>query len=118
MDLALNMETHINNIIRSCYTQLHSISKIRQYLTIDAAKTIVYALVLSRLGNLNSLLYDIPASKKSEKLQIVQNNAARLIAKQTRMNHITPTLMQLHLLPVKYRIEYKILFWCINVLLE
>ena len=109
MDSALNMETHINNIIRSCYAQLHSISKIRRYLTIDAAKTIVHAFVLSRLDNLNSLLYDIPASKKLERLQMVQNNAARLIVKQSRMDHITPTLIKLHWLPVKYKIEYKIL---------
>ena len=109
MDSALNMETHINNIIRSCYAQLHSISKIRRYHTIDAAKTIVHAFVLSRLDNLNSLLYDIPASKKLERLQKVQNNAARFIVKQPRMDHITPTLITLHWLPVKYRIEYKIL---------
>ena len=109
MDSALNMETHINNIIRSCYAQIHSISKIRRYLTIDAAKTIVHAFVLSRLDNLNSLLYDIPASKKLERLQMVQNNAARLTVKQSRMDHIPPTLIKLHWLPVKYRIEYKIL---------
>ena len=99
MDSALNMETHINNIIRSCYAQLHFICKIPKYLTIDAAKTVVHAFVLSRPDNLNSLLYDIPAS-----------NDARLIVKQSRMNHITPALMKLHWIPVKYRIEYKILF--------
>ena len=109
MDLALNMEAHINNIIRSCYAQLHSIPKIRRYLTIDAANTIVHAFVLSRLDNLNSLLYDIPASEKLERLQMVQNNTARLLVKQSRMDHITPTLIKLHWLPVKYRIEYKIL---------
>ena len=117
MDSALNMETHINNIIRSCYAQLHSISKIRRYLTIDAAKAIVHAFLLSRLDNLNSLLYDIPASKKLERLQMVQNNAGRLIVKQSRMDHITPTLIKLHWLPVKYRIEYKILrlvFKCVT----
>ena len=43
------------------------------------------------------------------RLQMVQNNAARLIVKQSRMDHITPTLTKLHWLPVKYRIEYKIL---------
>ena len=47
MDLALNMETLVNNIIRSCYAQLHSVSKNRRYLTIDAAKTIVHVFVLS-----------------------------------------------------------------------
>ena len=110
MDSALNMETHINNIIRSCYAQLHSISKFRRYLTTDAAKTIVRSCLCTiTIGNLNSLLYDIPASIKLERLQMVQNNAARFIVKQSRMDHITPTLLKLHWLPVKYKIEYKIL---------
>ena len=40
---------------------------------------------------------------------MVQNNAARLIVKQSQMDHITPTLIKLHWLPVKYRIEFQIL---------
>ena len=96
LDSEMNMEIHINNIIRSCYAQLHSISKIRRYLTIDAVKTIVNAFILSRLDNLNSLLYGIPAHKKLDRLQLVENNAARLIYKQPRMDHITPTLIKLH----------------------
>ena len=55
------------------------------------------------MDNLNSLLYDIPASKKLERLQMVQNNAARLIVKQSRMNHINKTTLAPSL-------EYKILF--------
>ena len=109
MDSALNMENHISNIIRSCYAQLHSVSKIRRYLTQDSAKTIVNAFVLSRLDNLNSLLYEIPAHNKIDKLQLVQNNAARLIMKERRNDHITPTLIKLHWLPMKYRIKYKVL---------
>ena len=43
------------------------------------------------------------------KIQRVQNAAARLIFEQPKFCHITPVLSQLHWLPIKYRIEFKIL---------
>ena len=92
------------------------VSGIRKYLTIDAAKTIVHALVTSRLDNLNSLLHKLP-EYELDRLQKLQNSAARLIFKQPIENNITPTLKQLHWLPVRKRIEYKIIlltFKCLN----
>ena len=108
MDSALNLKLQITNTIKSCYAQIHSISKIRKYLTIDATKTIVHALITSRLDNLNSLLHKLPAYEL-DRLQKVQNNSARLIHRQPRENNITPTLKELHWLPIPSRIEYKIL---------
>ena len=43
------------------------------------------------------------------KLQRVQNAAARLICHIPRFEHITPILHHLHWLPVKYRINFKVL---------
>ena len=43
------------------------------------------------------------------KLQKVQNNAARLICRTPKFDHISPILHTLHLLPVEQRIEYKLL---------
>ncbi|XP_033473239.1 glucose-6-phosphate exchanger SLC37A1 isoform X3 [Epinephelus lanceolatus] len=43
------------------------------------------------------------------KLQLVQNSAARIITRSPSMDHITPVLRHLHWLPVKYRIDFKIL---------
>ena len=65
---------------------------------------------------MNFLLYDVTDSK-IHKLQLVQNNAARLVLKQKKYCHITPHLADLHWLPVKSRIEYKILmmvFKCLH----
>ncbi|KAF7641542.1 hypothetical protein LDENG_00278210 [Lucifuga dentata] len=42
-------------------------------------------------------------------LQIIQNSAARIITCSKSSDHITHTLIQLHWLPVKQRINYKIL---------
>ena len=43
------------------------------------------------------------------KLQRIQNTAARLVSQTCSRDHITPVLHQLHWLPVKFRIMYKIL---------
>ena len=43
-----------------------------------------------------------------DKLQYVQNSAARLITRLFKYDHITPTLFNLHWLPVYLRIQFKI----------
>ena len=43
------------------------------------------------------------------KLQRVRNNAARVITLTKKHDHITPVLNELHWLPVRKRIEFKIL---------
>ena len=43
------------------------------------------------------------------KVQRIQNAAAGLTCQQSRFCHITPLLFDLHWLPVKFRIEFKIL---------
>ena len=102
------MEVHINSISKSCYSQIRSLSKIRKYLTEDAAKSLTHAFVTSRLDNMNSLLHNVP-DFQIQKLQLIQNHAARIVMKQKKSCHITPFLIKLHWLPVKFRIEYKIL---------
>jgi len=42
-----------------------------------------------------------------QRLQAVQNAAARLVSGTRRSEHITPVLRQLHWLPVRQRIEFK-----------
>jgi hypothetical protein len=44
-------------------------------------------------------------------LQLVQNAAARLLFGKRKYESITPTLISLHWLPVKYRIDFKILLF-------
>ena len=108
MDSALNMESHISNVRKSCYLQIRNLSKIRNYLSEEAAKSLTHAFVTSRLDNMNSLLHNLP-NYQIEKLQLIQNNAARLVQKCKKSDHITPTLIDLHWLPIRYRIQYKLL---------
>ena len=106
LDSTMSMEKHVNSVTKSAYHMLYKISRIRRYLSEDVTKTLVNSLVTSRLDYCNSLLYGLP-SILLNKLQKVQNTAARIIKRIPRQNHITPILKELHWLPVKYRIEYK-----------
>ena len=56
----------------------------------------------------NSLLFGLP-SLHLLKLQCLQNAAARLLSNVPRYSHITTAMFSLHWLPVKFRIEIKIL---------
>ena len=107
MDNELNMIAHVNNVSKSCYVHLRNIGRIRPNLTEDAAATLVHSFIASKLDNLNSLLYGIP-DKTIKKLQLIQNNAARIVTRSRKYDHITPILKRLHWLPVSSRIQYKI----------
>jgi len=64
-------------------------------------------MVAGRLDYCNAVLYG-SSYMNIDKLQRVQNTLARVVSKTHRRDHITPVLADLHWLPVRYRIEYKI----------
>jgi len=71
----------------------------RDSLTEEAAETLVSAFISSRLDYCNSLL---------DRVQRLQNAAARLVTGTSKYDHITPVLSALHWLPVRQRIVYKV----------
>ena len=107
LDSGLTMAAHVSSVTRACYLQLYRISQIRAYLTNEAASTLARSLILSKLDYSNSLLYGLP-DVLINKLQLVQNNAARLVKRKKKSDHVTPLLMDLHWLPVEQRILFKV----------
>ena len=85
------------------------------YLSLDATKTIVHVLIYSRLDYCNSLYYGLP-NTQIQRLQRIQNAAARIILKRKKFDHITPVLIELHWLPLKYRITFKLLLLAYKLL--
>ena len=77
----------------------------------NAIKTLLSAFVLSKLDYCNSLLCG-SAQFILDKLQRVQNSAARLVMKSRKCDHVQPLLRNLDWLPV--RSDYKISTLCFN----
>lgn len=86
---------------------LRKISKIRKYLGFKSAETHVHALVTSRLDFCNAMLYGL--NNYLERIQKVQNAAARIVTLTRKRGHISPALFKLYWSPMRERIAFKIL---------
>ncbi len=108
LDSNLSFENHISHFTKTAFFHLRNIAKLRDMLTVSDAEKLVHAFMTSSLDYCNALLGGCPASSIN-KLQIVQNAAARVLTRSRKYDHITPILQSLHWLPIKFRISYKIL---------
>jgi len=115
LDNDLSMQSQVSSLCRNMYFKLKQIGSVRPFLTTDVAATLVTSLVLSKLDYCNSTLSGINIDE-IHKLQVVQNNAARMVMKKRKREHITPVLKELHWLPVKQRIHYKHALMCYKCL--
>ena len=106
-DSALSSEAFVNPICKSAWCNLFNISRSRRSLTTDAAKILIQAYVISKIDYCNSLLYGIP-DKLLNRIQRIQNYAARVVLRLHKFSHITPALATLLWLPVKRRVDFKI----------
>ena len=114
-DSQLSMSTHISKLCSSTFFHLHNISRIRKFLGRVETKSFVHALVTSRVDYCNSLSCGLPASQLS-KVQRVLNTAARFVCCAPRFSHITPLMYELHWLPLKQRIHFKILLFAFKAI--
>ena len=115
LDAHLKMDIQIRNILQKCYTNLRRIRAIRPYLTLNATKALVQALVMSHLDYCNSLLVGI-SGELLNKLQAVQNAAARVVYRLRKFDRVSHVRKRLHWLPIRERIHYKVAVITFNVL--
>ena len=101
-----SLKRHTKNVNRSPYSELCRISTIQHLLFVDSAKTLVSVFVLCRLDYCNSLLSGCP--KRLEKLQKVQNSAARLVLKVHKRDHVSSFLTVLHWSPQRGAMDTEI----------
>ncbi|KAI2646685.1 RNA-directed DNA polymerase from mobile element jockey [Labeo rohita] len=104
----LSFENHISSICKTAFFHLKNISKLRPMLSMSNAETLIHAFMTSRLDYCNALLGGCSA-RLINKLQLVQNAAARVLTRTKKYDHISPVLSTLHWLPIKHRIDFKIL---------
>lgn len=107
-DRNMQFHTNITNMSGMGHFYLYNIRRIRKHLIYKSTRALTHATIIARLDYCNSLLYGC-SDGQIKMLKRFQNMAARRICNTTRFYVITPLLFNLHWLPVKLRINYKIL---------
>ena len=114
LDWHLTFDDHVVAVSKACYFHIRALRHIWASLPDDVAKMITCSIICSRLDYYNSLLVGMSENNFS-KLQLVQSTLARVVTGATRYDHmkkevihITPVLAQLHWLPVKQRVSFKL----------
>ena len=114
-DIHLSMKTAINKTCQSGLYHLYNIGRIKRFLSFEDRKSIVQAILMSRIAYGNSLWYGVAVTNLS-KLQRVHNAAVRLVCALPRHEQVTSSLIflyvRLHWLPIKFRINFKIAMLC------
>ena len=108
IDRELSYGPQINSVCSISYKLLRNLASVRKFLDPSDLRILVQSIIISRIDNCNSLLYGI-LSSNIYKLQKLQNSCARLIYGKKRREHVTPLLNELHWLPIRQRIVFKIL---------
>ena len=108
LDKHLELTNHTNKIVSHCYKILKDIGRIRSVLSRDHTEILVHSVITSRLDYCNSLFFNMNKSNL-DKLQKVQNAAARLVVKKRKTQSISEDIKKLHWLRVESRIIFKIL---------
>ena len=108
MDSSLNFKTHTTKKCQSAMINFLKIRRIRHLLNTDTTASLCLSLCISHLDYCNAVLYNIP-KVTLDKLQHIQNMCACLVLRKSKRDSISECLKQLHWLPVKQRVHFKIL---------
>ena len=109
MDRFCKNTKHINHLSSLLCYQLRNIHNIRGKLDFNTAKTVVQALIISKLDYCNSLLAGTPQCHLSQ-LQHVQNMACRVVCDLRKYDYVSASMYSLHWLKVREYITYKIAY--------
>lgn len=109
-DSSMSFENHINGITSKGYHYLNNFYRVADKLTFDLKVQLITTYILPLLDYCNVILTAATQSNVN-KLQKLLNNAVRFVYSlngRKRRYSITPFLKRLHILPVNYRIKYKL----------
>ncbi len=111
-DSGMTLEAHVTSVVSAAFYHIKTSGSIWNHLTQEAAVTLIHAHVTSRLDYCNALLYGL-----SDKILYKDQKKKKCCSKscyRCKFEHIAPVLNNLHWLPVKFRINFKILLQTFN----
>ena len=108
LDQNLNFKKHIITKCKAALINIRKIRMIRKFLTREICHQLMLSLAISHLDYGNAILIGCPNTTLGL-MQKVQNTAARMVLNKHHSHSATECLKQLHWLPIKSRIEYKVL---------
>ena len=109
-DNKMSMHRYINSIVAKGYFKLSNFWNVANKLTVDLKISLVTSYILPLIDYCN-VTYIAASKQFLHKLQKLLNSAVRFIynlSGNRRRLPISPYLKKLHILPVEYRIKYKI----------
>ena len=106
VDSHLSYDEHISKTVSSCVSRLCQINRAKHVFDQTTLKLVINALVFSRLFYCSSV-WSNTAKKNVNKLQLVQNFAARIVANKRKYDHVTPMLKSLNWLPIKDQLYFR-----------
>jgi hypothetical protein len=106
IDCDLSAASHVRLVVSRCFHALRQLRQLRRYVSEDCFRSLVVALIHSRLDYGNFVLVGLPLYRQRH-LQSVLNAAARLTLRLQRWDHVTDALASLHWLKVPERVDYK-----------
>ena len=114
LDQQLSFDQQVDKVCKACYFHIRALRHVRPSLPDDVTRTVACSIVNSRLDYCNSLLSGTSVSNLA-KLQRVQNTLARVVLRRGKYDHISSALTELHWLPVKQRITFKLCTLAFNI---
>jgi hypothetical protein len=107
VDSDLGSSSHARLVVSRCFAALRQLRALRRYVSDACFRSLVVALVHSRLDYGNFIFVGAPAYRLRQ-LQAVLNAAARLTLRLNRYDHITGPLTSLHWLRVPERVDFRL----------
>ena len=95
LDPSLTLEAQVDSVARGAFLQLRKLYQLRPYLDEQSLMRVTHALLTSHIDYCNALYVGLPL-KTVRRLQLVQNQAARLVSGGATREHIQPILLKLH----------------------
>ena len=110
-DHNMSMTKQINSVTSKGYFYLNNFYRVADKLTIDLKVQLITTFILPLVDYCN-VVYTCASRYYCQKLQKLLNSAVRFIfnltGKKKHRLSLTPYFMKLHILPIDYRIKYKV----------